>query len=40
VINVNGGDVQVFEYQDVAKAESEAAQVWSDGSSTGTTQLG
>ena len=37
VINVNGGDVQVFEYQDATKAESEAAQVSPDGSSTGTT---
>jgi len=35
-INVNGEDVQVFEYQDNASAEKEAALVSADGSSIGT----
>ncbi len=39
IINVNGGDVQVFEYTDVAAAEAETALVSSDGSSIGTSMV-
>ncbi len=35
-ITVNGGNVQVFEYADVAAADTEAALVSPDGSSIGT----
>ncbi len=36
VIAVNDGDVQVFEYQDAATADAQAALVSPDGSSVGT----
>lgn len=39
LLRVNGQDVQVFEYPDVAAARSEAAQVLSDGSVIGTTMV-
>lgn len=40
IITVNGNDVQVFEYADVAAADAEAALVSPDGSSIGTTMVG
>lgn len=39
VINVNGGDVQVFEYDSEAAASEEAALVSSDGGTIGTTSV-
>lgn len=39
VITVNEESVQVFEYDDAAQAESEAAQVAPDGSSVGTSMV-
>jgi len=39
VLRVNGHDVQVFEYPTAAAAESETAQVLSDGSVIGTTMV-
>ncbi len=39
VITVNGEDVQVFEYDDAASADAEAALVSPDGSSVGTTMV-
>ena len=40
VININGSDVQVFEYPDRASAEAEATLVSPDGSSIGTSMVG
>lgn len=40
IIAVNGGDVQVFEYEDAAAAEAEAALVSPDGFSVGTSMVG
>jgi hypothetical protein len=37
VLRVNGEDVQVFEYENAAAAQGEAARVSPDGSSVGTT---
>jgi len=39
VINVNGGDVQVYEYESKAEAGEEAALVSQDGSSVGATMI-
>jgi len=39
IVKVNGADVQVFEYENAEKLESEASQVASDGGSTGTTMV-
>jgi hypothetical protein len=39
VINVNGADVQVFEYPDAGAAEAEAALVSDDGGSIGTSMV-
>jgi hypothetical protein len=39
VIRVDGADVQVFEYSDIATAESEAQLVSPDGSSVGTSMI-
>jgi hypothetical protein len=39
VITVNSGDVQVFEYEDAAARDAEAALVSPDGSSVGTTMI-
>jgi len=40
LIKVNGGDVQVFEYQDSTAADNEASLVSPDGSSIGTSMVG
>ncbi len=40
IINVNGDDVQVFEYEDATTADNEAALVSPDGSSVGTSMVG
>ena len=37
ILRVNGEDVQVFEYENAAAAQGEAARVSPDGSSVGTT---
>ena len=37
ILRVNGEDVQVFEYENAAAAQEEAARVSPDGSSVGTT---
>lgn len=39
IIQVNGQDVQVFEYPDAESAEAEAAMVAPDGGSIGTTMV-
>lgn len=39
IFNVNGADVQVFEYESSAAMESEASTVSSDGSSAGTNMV-
>ncbi len=39
VITVNGGDVQVFEYENATTADNEAALVSPDGFSVGTSQI-
>ena len=39
IINVNGADVQVFEYESAEAMENEAAQVDPDGGSIGTTMV-
>jgi hypothetical protein len=39
VMKVNGGDVQVFEYESEAAASEEAALVSSDGGTVGTTSV-
>ncbi len=39
VITVNGGDVQVFEYENATTADTEAALVSPDGSSVGTSMI-
>jgi hypothetical protein len=38
-IKVNGADVQVFEYDDVAAREAESSQISADGSSIGTSMV-
>ena len=40
LLKVNGGDVQVFEYQDSTAADNEASLVSPDGSSIGTSMVG
>jgi hypothetical protein len=39
IIRVNGEDVQVFEYEDEAAAETDASQISEDGSSIGTSMI-
>jgi hypothetical protein len=39
IINVNGADIQVFEYENAEAMESEAAQVAPDGGSIGTSMV-
>ncbi|MBC7877709.1 MAG: hypothetical protein H7Y59_11125 [Anaerolineales bacterium] len=39
IIQVNGADVQVFEYETAEQLEAEAGQVAPDGGSTGTTMI-
>ena len=39
IINVNGADVQVFEYESVEAMENEASQVAPDGGSIGTSMV-
>ena len=39
VISVNGVEIQVFEYQDEAAMQAEAATIAADGSSVGTTMI-
>ncbi len=39
IINVNGEEVQVFEYADAGSADAEAALVSPDGGSVGTTMM-
>lgn len=39
IIQVNGADVQVFEYETAEQLEAEASQVAPDGGSTGTTMI-
>lgn len=39
VLIINGGEVQVFEYDDTLARQTEAGQVGTDGSSVGTTMI-
>lgn len=39
IINVNGADLQIFEYESAEAMESEAAQVAADGGSIGTSMV-
>jgi len=39
ILNINGQDVQVFEYEDAASMESEASLVAPDGGSVGTSMM-
>lgn len=39
LVRVNGGDLQVFEYENAAAMEEEAAQVAPDGGSVGTSMM-